>query len=182
MRSEARLPDGTPVLIRPLSAADAGELRRGLDHLSPESAYRRFLGTPPTLNATTLKYLTDVDHVNHEALGAADPETGHGIGIARFVRSTEEPAHAEIALAIADDWQHRGLGTLLLDALASRARAVGITHFTGLVLADNLAMLRLFERLGPTTHHPAASGTVELVTELLSPPAASADRVPRPPL
>lgn len=166
MPSEARLPDGTPVLIRPLTSADAEELKRGLEHLSPQSAYRRFLGTPPALNATTLRYLTDVDHTNHEALGAADPSTGHGIGIARFVRSTEAPTHAEIALAIADAWQARGLGTLLLDALATRARTVGITTFTGLVLADNIGMLKLFERLGPTTHHPAGAGTVEVVTEL----------------
>jgi len=166
LRSEAHLPDGTPVLIRPLTKDDGEELRRGLEHLSPASAYRRFLGTPPTLNATTLRYLTDVDHVNHEALGAAGAETGHGIGIARFVRSTDDPTHAEIALAIADDWQHRGLGTLLLSALATRARAVGITTFTGLVLADNIGMLKLFERLGPTTQRPAGAGTVEVVTEL----------------
>jgi len=154
------------VVIRPLTTNDGDELKRGLEHLSPASAYRRFLGTPPTLNGTTLKYLTDVDHINHEALGAADPESGHGIGIARFVRSTDDPTHAEIALAIADAWQHRGLGSLLLDALAARARAVGITAFTGLVLADNIGMLKLFERLGPTTHHPAGAGTVEVVTEL----------------
>lgn len=166
MRSEAHLPDGTRVLIRSLTAADGDELKRGLEHLSPESAYRRFLGTAPTFNATTLRYLTDVDHVNHEALGAADPATGHGIGIARFVRSAAEPTHAEIALAIADDWQHRGLGTLLMHALADRARAVGITAFTGLVLADNVGMLKLFERVGPTAHHPAGAGTVEVVTEL----------------
>jgi GNAT superfamily N-acetyltransferase len=166
VRSEAHLPDGTAVLIRPLTTDDAGELRRGLEHLSPESAYRRFLGTPPTLNATTLRYLTDVDHVNHEAFGAADPATGHGVGIARFVRSTDDPTHAEIAVAIADELQHRGLGTLLLATLADRARAVGITHFTGLVLADNIGMLKLFERLGPTVHHPAGQGTVEVVTEL----------------
>jgi GNAT superfamily N-acetyltransferase len=166
LRSEAHLPDGTPVLIRPLTKDDGDELKRGLEHLSPQSAYRRFLGTPPTLNGTTLRYLTDVDHVNHEALGAADPETGHGIAIARFVRSTDDPTHAEIAVAIADPWQHRGLGALLVDALASRARAVGITTFTGLVLADNIGMLKLFERLGPTVHLPAGNGTVEVVTEL----------------
>lgn len=166
MRSEAHLPDGTPVLIRPLTTDDGDELKRGLEHLSPASAYRRFLGTPPTLNGTTLRYLTDVDHVNHEALGAADPDTGHGIGIARFVRSTEDLSRAEIALAIADEWQHRGLGTLLLNALATHARAVGISTLTGLVLADNTGMLKLFEHLGPTTHHPAGAGTVEVVTEL----------------
>jgi GNAT superfamily N-acetyltransferase len=168
VRTTALLPDGTPVLIRPLTTEDGAELRRGLEHLSPRSAYRRFLGTPPSLNAKTLKYLTDVDHINHEALGAADPATGHGIGIARFVRSDEDPSSAEIALAITDDWQHRGLGTLLLDALAERARAVGITIFTGLVLADNAGMLKLFERLGPTRRRTAGAGTVEVETDLMA--------------
>jgi GNAT superfamily N-acetyltransferase len=163
-----RLPDGTPVLIRPLAKDDGAELRRGLEHLSPRSAYRRFLGTPPSLNAKTLKYLTEVDHINHEALGAADPATGHGIGIARFVRSHDDPASAEIALAIADDWQHRGLGALLLDALAARARDVGITTLTGLVLADNTGMLKLFERLGPTRRRPEGAGTVEVATDLMA--------------
>jgi GNAT superfamily N-acetyltransferase len=161
-----RLPDGTPVSIRPLTAADGAELRRGLDHLSPRSAYRRFLGTPPSLTSRTLRYLTDVDHVNHEALGAADPTTGHGIGVARFVRDHDDPTHAEIALAIADAWQHRGLGTLLLDALATRARAVGITTLTGLVLADNTGMLKLFDHLGPTRRHDAGAGTMEVEVDL----------------
>lgn len=154
------------MLIRPLTADDGAELRRGLEHLSPQSAYRRFLGTPPSLNARTVRYLTDVDHLNHEALGAADPATGHGIGVARFVRSHEHPHCAEIALAIADDWQHRGLGTLLLDALADRARAVGITTLTGLILADNTAMLKLFERLGPTRVHNDGTGTVAVEVDL----------------
>jgi GNAT superfamily N-acetyltransferase len=166
VRTTAFLPDGTPVLIRPLTEEDGAELRRGLEHLSPRSAYRRFLGTPPSLTTKTLQYLTDVDHVHHEALGAADPATGHGIGIARFVRSHDDPATAEIALAIADDWQRRGLGTLLLDALAERARAVGITTLTGLVLADNTGMLKLFERLGPTRRRDAGAGTVEVEAEL----------------
>ncbi len=160
------LPDGTPVLIRPLTKEDGAELRRGLEHLSPRSAYRRFLGTSPSLTSQTLRYLTDVDHVNHEALGAADPTTGHGIGVARFVRLHDEPTCAEIALAIADDWQHRGLGTLLLAALATRARAVGVTTLTGLVFADNAGMLKLFERLGPTRRHDAGAGTVEVATGL----------------
>src|SRR4051812_29854088 len=157
-QTTAHLPDGTPVLIRPLTQEDGAELRRGLEHLSPQSAYRRFLGTPPSLTTETLRYLTDVDHVNHEALGAADPATGEGIGVARFVRDASDPSRAEIALAITDAWQQRGLGTLLLDALATRARAVGITTLTGLVLSDNAGMLKLFERLGPTRRRPAGAG------------------------
>ncbi|HET6508176.1 MAG TPA: GNAT family N-acetyltransferase [Baekduia sp.] len=161
-----RLPDGTPVLIRPLTSEDGAELRRGLEHLSPRSAYRRFLGTPPSPTSATVRYLTDVDHVNHEALGASDPASGHGIAVARFVRDHADPSRAELAIAIADAWQRRGLGTLLLDALATRARAVGITTLTGLVLADNTGMLKLFDHLGPTRRQPAGAGTVEVEADL----------------
>jgi L-amino acid N-acyltransferase YncA len=166
LTSEATLADGTTVLIRPLTAADGPELRRGLDHLSPQSAYRRFLGTPPTLNGRVLHHLTDVDHINHEALGALDPQTGHGIAVARYIRDPERPTHAELAIAIADDWQHRGLGSTLLHTLAARARANHITTLTGLVLADNTPMLHLFSQLGPTTHHPAGNGTIEVETRI----------------
>jgi GNAT superfamily N-acetyltransferase len=161
-----RLRDGTPVEVRPITHADADELKYGLEHLSERSAYRRFLGTPPSLTTATLRYLTDIDHINHEALGASDPKTHHGIAIARFVRDAEDPTHAELAIAISDDWQSRGLGTLLLTTLATRARTVGITTFTGLVLADNTSMLKLFERLGPTRVTPAGAGTVEVETDL----------------
>jgi L-amino acid N-acyltransferase YncA len=166
LTSEATLRDGTTVLIRPLTEADGPELRRGLEHLSPQSAYRRFLGTPPTLNGKVLHYLTAVDHINHEALGAIDPQTGHGIAVARYIRDPDNPTHAELAIAIADAFQHRGLGSTLLSALARRARANGITTLTGLVLADNTAMLHLFSHLGPTTHRPAGNGTVEVETDL----------------
>jgi GNAT superfamily N-acetyltransferase len=160
------LPDGAAVTIRPLTPADGAELRRGLEHLSPRSAYRRFLGTPPTLNGRVLHYLTDVDHINHEALGAEDPRTGHGIAVARYIRDPERPTHAELAIAIADAWQRRGLGSLLLAALAARARANGITTLTGLVLADNAGMLKLFDHLGPTRRHDAGAGTVEVEVDL----------------
>jgi GNAT superfamily N-acetyltransferase len=162
----ATLPDGSRVVIRPLTAADGPELLRGLEHLSPRSRYRRFLGTPPAFGSRTVKYLTDVDHHDHEALGAADATDGTGVAVARYVRLEDDPAHAEIALAIADAWQSRGLGTLLLDRLAVRARAEGITTFTGLVLADNTAMLTLFERLGPTRRRPAGTETVEIEVDL----------------
>jgi GNAT superfamily N-acetyltransferase len=162
----ATLADGTPVLIRPLTSADGPELRRGLEHLSPQSRHRRFLGTPPSLGPSTLDYLTNVDHADHEALGASDPTTGHGIGVARFIRDPDRPDHAEIALAIADAHQHRGLGTLLLHRLATRAREEGITTLTGLVLADNEPMLRLFATLGDVRRHPAGPGAVEVSVDL----------------
>ena len=75
-----------------------------------------------------LEYLTEVDHVDHEAIGAVDPRTGAGLGVARYVRDAERPDAAEAAVAVVDEWQGRGLGGLLLRRLTDRATANGITH------------------------------------------------------
>ncbi|HWI73464.1 MAG TPA: GNAT family N-acetyltransferase [Baekduia sp.] len=165
MEQTATLRDGTDVTIRPLTAADGPELVRGLEHLSDRSRYRRFLGTP-SFGPHTLEYLTDVDHHDHEALGAAETTTGTGIAVARFIRLQDDPTTAEIAITIADAYHRRGLGTLLLDLLATRAREESITTFTGLVLADNTPMLRLLSHLGPTRRRAASAGAVEVEVDL----------------
>ena len=74
-----------------------------------------------------LSYLTEVDHHDHEALVAVDPETNEGVGVARFVRSAEDPAVAELAVAVADDWQGQGVGSLLAGR-AGQASARGGDH------------------------------------------------------
>lgn len=160
------LPDGARIVIRPLRPVDGPALVEGAAHLSARSSYRRFLGTAPAMGHRTVKYLTDVDHHDHEALVAYEPATGEGVGIARFVRDPARPGCAEIAMTVADDWQGRGVGTVLLDALAARARDEGVTTFTGLVLADNAPMLALFGRLGAVRRRHAAAGTLEVEVDL----------------
>ena len=91
------------------------------------------------LSAAELRYFTDIDHHDHEALGALDHAGGRGVGVARYVRDTGDPHAAEIAVTVVDDWQGRGLGTELLARLSGRARAAGIHRFTALVSADNQA-------------------------------------------
>jgi hypothetical protein len=83
----ARLRDGAAIEIRPVTPADRETLRQGFERLSPESRYRRFFGPQPELSERDLDYLTDVDHHNHEALVATDPDTGDAVGVARFVRT-----------------------------------------------------------------------------------------------
>jgi RimJ/RimL family protein N-acetyltransferase len=166
VEEHATLADGTAVVIRPLTAADGPEILRGLEHLSARSRHRRFLGPPPSFGTATIEYLTHVDHHHHEALGAAEQRTGTGIAVARFIRLADDPATAEIAITIVDAYQHRGLGTVLLDRLATRAREESITTFTGLVLADNTAMLRLLAHLGPVRRHPPSAGAVEVEVDL----------------
>jgi RimJ/RimL family protein N-acetyltransferase len=108
----------------------------------------RFLGQKEALSAAELRYFTDVDHRDHEALGALDHVRGGGVGIARYVRDREDPHTAEIAVTVIDDWQGRGLGTELLARLSERACQEGISRFTAAVAADNAAMARLVRSFG----------------------------------
>jgi GNAT superfamily N-acetyltransferase len=158
----AKLSDGSEVEIRPLTPDDKAGLAAGFERLSELSRYRRFLSPTSHLSARQLAYLTDVDHHDHEALVAIDPSSRDGLAVARYVRSTENPGEAEFAVAVADDWQRRGLGTALLRQLAARARAEGITRFTGFVLEDNEPMRGLLQSLGEVKQRDAHDGTLEV--------------------
>ena len=133
------LRDGSRVRIRRLRDSDSELLLRGFRRLSPESRYRRFLAPTPELSERTLRYLVEIDHRNHEALIAVDEECNEGVGVARYVRNPARPNAAEVAVTVVDDWQGRGLGTLLLEAITMRAREEGVDTFTALMLVDNSA-------------------------------------------
>ena len=163
----ATLSDGRRLLIGRVTAQDAPTLAEGFARLSEESRRLRFLTSKPHLSRAELRYLTDVDGHNHEALGAIDPETGRGVGIARYVRDEDDPTRAEAAVTVADEWQRRGVGKLLLERLSDRARAEGITHFTALVSADNTGMKALVSRLGyPVQITHIRGGTFQYDIEL----------------
>jgi RimJ/RimL family protein N-acetyltransferase len=141
------LRDGSAVLIRPVRRADAALLADGFARLSTRSRRLRFLSPKKELSSAELGYFTDVDHHDHEALGALDHADGRGVGIARYIRDAADPQSAEIAVTIIDDWQGRGLGTELVAQLSERARSEGIRRFTALVAADNPAMARLLRNV-----------------------------------
>jgi RimJ/RimL family protein N-acetyltransferase len=161
-----RLRDGEQIVIRPIRPEDRAELAAGMQRLSPESRYRRFLTPASELSAAQLSYLTEVDHSDHEALVALEPETGHGIGVARFVRSPEDRELAEVAVAVADSWQGRGVGTALLGRLAERARAEGVSRFTAEVLAENSPMLELIDAIGEAHVVDRDQGSVAIEVDL----------------
>ena len=160
-----RLRDGSAVLIRPVRPEDAGLLEDGFAGLSDRSRRLRFLGPKASLSAAELRYFTDVDHRDHEALGALDRSGGRGVGIARYVRDAGDPQAAEIAVTVVDEWQGRGLGTVLLARLSDRARQEGIGRFTALAAADNLAVARLLAGMGADVIHREA-GTLRYELEL----------------
>jgi len=151
-REEHTLRDGTRVVLRHIRPSDAEELHRGFRALSPESRYRRFFGAVNDLDEATLRYLTDVDGVNHVAVIALveslDLKTERGVGVVRFVRIPEDPKAAELAVTVVDDMQNMGLGTLLTQVATRFARARGITHFRGDVLASNAPMVHALEEVG----------------------------------
>jgi GNAT superfamily N-acetyltransferase len=160
--TETTLRDGSRVEIRPLGPDDKAGLAAGFERLSELSRYRRFLSPVHHLTARQLAYLTEIDHHDHEALVAVQPESRDGVGVARYVRSDEHPEEAEFAVAVADDWQRRGLGTALVRELAARAREEGIERFTGLVLGENRPVLDLLEGLGHVEERPRGDGTIDV--------------------
>jgi RimJ/RimL family protein N-acetyltransferase len=159
------LRDGSEVLIRQVRGSDAPLLADGFARLSARSRQMRFLSPKRSLSAAELRFLTEIDHHDHEAIGALSPADGRGVGIARYIRDSGDPAAAEIAVTIADDWQGRGLGTELLAQLSDRARQAGICRFTATVSADNVAMTGLLWKLGAKLA-ARSHGTLEYVVML----------------
>lgn len=170
------LRDGSAVLIRQVQPGDAALLADGFARLSAESRQLRFLTGKPSLTLAELRYFTEIDHHDHEALGAIDPVKGGGLGVARYIRHAEHPAGAEVAVTVIDEWQGRGLGAELLKRLADRARQEGIRHFSALVATDNEAVRGLLHesRIGVrvTDREP---GTVEY--EITLPPRGLGDEL-----
>ena len=144
-----RLTDGAPIQIRPIRPDDKGLLESGLRYLSETSVQRRFLAPKRSFSRAELRYLTEVDGRDHVALVVESPndQVRRVIAVARFVRDRQDPQSAEMAIVVADDWQRRGLGTILAERLADQARASGITRFTATMGSDNLPARRLMRRI-----------------------------------
>ena len=160
-----RLADGTPLVIRRIRADDKGLLARGLERMSKASAQRRFLTAKRTFSSTELRYLTEVDGRSHVALVAESPTqpVRHLIAVGRFVRLVDDPEAAEVAIVVADDWQRRGVGSLMTRELAARAKGLGIKRFTATMAADNVAAHKLMRKLTRRLHE-AHAGTLDDVS------------------
>ena len=143
-------------------------LEDGLRHLSDESVHRRFLSPKSSFSRAELRYLTEVDGRDHVALVAEYPgePVRRLIAVARFVRHTDSDA-AEVAIVVSDDWQRRGVGSVLAERLAAKARRHDIRAFTATMASDNVPAHKLMQRL--TKHlkeHHAGAGVSELTLDL----------------
>jgi RimJ/RimL family protein N-acetyltransferase len=150
--SEICLKDGSRVLLRPAVPSDRQTLVEAFERLSPESRYRRFFAPMKVLSPSLLDYLMSMDYVDHFAWAALSAEPGLdgkpvGAGVSRYIR-LEDPVAAEMAVTVVDDWQGKGLGRVLTDALVLEALENGITRFEGDVLVENGSMQELLRRTG----------------------------------
>jgi len=146
LREPLVLRDGAALRVRQIVPTDGAALAAGLQRLSPRSRYLRFAAPKPRFTQRELDWLTTVDHHGHEALVAYEAESGAGVAVARWV--VTEPGVAEIALTVTDDWQRRGLGTLLSARLLELARREGVHEMRASVLAENPGAIGLLKAAG----------------------------------
>ena len=173
---EFALRDGTPALIWPLLPTDAETLRDLFRRLSPESRRHRFLQVLDELDDPMIRRLVDdVDGVQHIALLliVLPPEGQEApVGVARLLQHSTDPAAADVAVTVVDEWQRRGAGTALASALMER-RPAAVTRLHTVVEADNHGSLTLLSRLGQMSADLPNQGVREVTVEL---PRVNRDR------
>lgn len=145
--------DGSTVMIRPIRREDAPMEQDFVKHLSPDSRYKRFMSTFQELPPGKLRYLTEIDYVQHLALVAVVQVGGQDteIGVARYVANPSGKS-CEFAVAIDDAWQGSGVAGILMLALIDAAKARGMERMEGIILASNYKMLKFARQLGFALH------------------------------
>ena len=161
--TDAFLRDGGSIHIRALQPDDKQRLLELFERLSSRSVYFRFFQTKQRLTDEELRYFTELDFTRDVALVATlqEGQEEHIIGVGRYFRINEEgkpTTHAEVAFTVADAHQGRGVGTLLLEHLATAARTQGIDTFEAYVLGENNRMLEVFAASGFTVQRALDTG------------------------
>jgi GNAT superfamily N-acetyltransferase len=148
--------------MRPIAPADKARLAAGVAALSPESAYGRFLTGKSSLTPAELRYLTEVDGVDHIALLVLDADDDM-VAVGRIVRDRQKADTAELAVVVCDDWQRRGIGRTLTRELTLRS---GVGRVAGTMLATNRAALALMRGIGPFEYSAISGGVRDVVARV----------------
>jgi acetyl coenzyme A synthetase (ADP forming)-like protein len=172
------LKDGGSIQIRAIRPDDKQRLLDHFSGLSQRSVYFRFFGAKKRLTDDELKRFTEPDFVRHVGLVATLRTDGEEriIGVGRYMAvdrgrdavagvadaSDDVPHTAEVAFAVSDDHQGRGIGTLLLEHLVPLARANGVTAFEADVLGENNQMLEVFAHSGFVVKRSIEAGVVHV--------------------
>jgi GNAT superfamily N-acetyltransferase len=166
--AEGSLIDGSRIHVRAIHTDDRERLLAHFKGLSDRSVVFRFHGAKRSLSESELTQLTQVDFETHVALVATfgtAPERPI-IGVARYIVIENHPDRAEVGFAVLDQFQGRGIGSLLLRHLAIIARLKGIAEFQADVLAHNSQMIEVFEHSGLPVRHQTIIGATRLIIDL----------------
>jgi acetate---CoA ligase (ADP-forming) len=155
--------DGSTVCLRRAVENDVPALLAFLESLSVESQYQRFMGLP-ALTPSRVRALAVPD----EHIGTALVVESHGriVACAGFYPEPQHPRRAEVAFAVSDALQGHGIGTRLLERLATLARERGIDTFSAEVLGDNRRMLDVFRESGFAVQTSIAQGLCHVILSL----------------
>jgi len=169
--NQAVLDDGSPVLVRAIHPADKPSLIEAFSSLDVESVRTRFFRDKKSLSSEELEYFTEVDFVNHVAIGIGllEEEQTLPIGIGRYIVDIDQPKSAEIALTVDEMYRGIGVGTLLLEHLREIARANGIEKFYAVMSAENEKMLHVFQRSQLPLHTAFTDTVMEVDIDITKP-------------
>jgi acetyltransferase len=165
----------SPVTIRPIRATDADALERFYAELSVNSRLTRFLGVTPALGHARSTTFCAADHEHREGFVAIAPE-GHGREriVGHLCIEPDDVGAAEIAVAVADAFQGRGIGRRLVQAAVRWARGVGLQRLDATAFATNSRIIGLLRGLGlPVRIDWRGGSTCEMSIDLRALPAAA---------
>jgi len=163
------LRDGTRIVIRPIRPEDRQIEKDFVRNLSDESRYFRFFNALRDLSETALTRFTQVDYDREMALIVVISENGREteIGVARYAINPDGRS-CEFAIAVADAWQRKGIGSKLMCSLMDAARSRGLETMEGWVLSGNTTMLALMDGLGFTIDASAGDPSLRHVAKKLA--------------
>jgi RimJ/RimL family protein N-acetyltransferase len=162
------LKDGRSVIVRAIRPDDKATIIQGVNLFSEASVYKRFHGVKSSLSDLELKFYTEIDYLHHVALLAELEDSTQAIGGGRFIAHDEAspPRSAELAFAVADEYQGLGAGTIIFKHLIHIAREIGIKIFEADVFRDNTAMIIVFEKSGLPMRKINEGRTVHIIMTL----------------
>ena len=160
------LRDGRPFNIRALRPDDKDGLLAALGRSSAQSLYRRFFSPKHDFTEEQIAYFVNIDFIDHLALVAVLEEEGRCviIGGGRYI--VVQPGKAEVAFVVVDQYQRQGIGAALMRHLATIARDAGLEELIAEVLADNISMLKVFQKSGLRLSTTLEAGVAHVALEL----------------
>ena len=162
-----RLSNGSRIEIRAIRPCDQAEMLAAVSQTSPQSLFRRFFAVKRGFTEQEIAFFTNVDFINHVALVAVVDQGGRAVivGGGRYIIA--QPGRAEVAFAVIDEYQGRGIGSALMRHLAQIARQARVKELVAEVLPENIAMLRVFEKSGLRVSTRRESQVVHVTLQLL---------------